>query len=97
MNRVNIVFDATVSINATSTSATASIGTAGNAVLFSNKGDKWATIKLGATGVTASSDDLPLAPNQQVVLDRGKSQTHFAAITEGADTTTVKATPCYVA
>jgi len=87
------ILASTVSINVTNTSSALAIGTRGNAVLLSNKGDKWVYVRITAATSTATTADLPLGPNQQVVVPKGPGNDGFAAaITESTDTTTVKIT-----
>ena len=84
-----------VSISATSTSASGVLIATGDKILVSNKGDKWASYRIGSCAQTAVVADTLIAPGTQHLIGKSLSgatfsnATHAAVVTTGADTTTV--------
>lgn len=81
----------TVTISVTSTTSLTPLTNTSDVVVCQNVGTKLCFVKLGTSGVTATTADFPLQPAGIVSLDQS-SNTHIAAICGGSDSTTLYAT-----
>lgn len=83
--------NATTGLSVTDTTGNVALAAAASVVLVQNMGAKVCYIKLGASGVTATTSDFPLGPGAAIPMDQG-TFTYIAAICASTESTTLKMT-----
>lgn len=88
------VYDATVTLSATTTSSNSNVTGSGNLLKITNAGSDLVFIKIGTSTQTATSDDFPLISGESVYISKPSGTVNVAAIA-ASTTATVYVSPLY--
>lgn len=77
------IYGSGVTVAPTTTTASSSIGDPGATACITNLGTNTVYVRLGESGVVATTADYPVYPGNQVMLAKQVDDTHVAYITAG--------------
>lgn len=82
-----------VTASVTATSAASELGKGSKSLCLTNTGDKVAYVRIGESGLTATTADYAVIGGSQVTISKFMDHTHIAYVCGGSDSTSLHIIP----
>ena len=82
-----------VTASVTSTSGSSEVGKGSKTICLTNAGDKVAYVRIGVSGLTATTADYAVLGGSQITISKFMDDTHVAYVCGGSDSTSLHIIP----